>query len=84
MMAISKKLIPKEQFFHKNIQGTGKGLQMMTYSAGSSCSYKCDVVRARMINGFCKQLHIHTVQAFSNELEFRQKFRLFYVPRRGA
>ena len=27
-------------FFHKNVQRLGKGLQMMTYSAGSFDSYR--------------------------------------------
>ena len=30
----------KRTIFHKNVQRIGKGLQMMTYSAGSSDSYR--------------------------------------------
>ena len=38
---MAKTLSPKEHFFSfKIVQGTGKGLQMMTYHEGSSCSYK--------------------------------------------
>ena len=40
------KLSPRELFFHKNGQRSGMGLQMMTYSAGSSDTYKLSVLRS--------------------------------------
>ena len=47
MMAVMLKLSSRELFFHKNVQRSGKGLQMMTYSAGSSNSY-CVCVTSRV------------------------------------
>ena len=53
MMAVCSKLSSRELFFHKNVQRSGKGLQMMTYSVGSSNSYPCmhDVMSICMLNG---------------------------------
>ena len=70
-----------ELFFHKNVQRSGKCLQMMTYSAGFSNSYRVSMTFecTRMLNG--KTSTSSCTYKFS---EIYSEFWLLFVPRRGA